>query len=395
MTERKAFERIAFSKRTIEGLKTPAEGRAWIYDKRTQGLAVCVSSTGGKVLYYNGRFDGRAQRIRLGRFPGMSVEQATNASKRLIGRVAAGENVQARKRSGRLALRDVFAAYLGHAQAHNRPKSNEEAERIYTKYLAGWHLRALRTITSEDATELHLRLGKDHGKPQANRVIALGRTLFNHAAKHMTYTGANPCVSVQRFREKARERFMDANELRRFFKSLSDEPDALWRDLFTVALLTGARKSNILAMRFAELRLQEGLWIVPDAKSKTGDAMVIHLPTKAIEILKRRQQAASGEWVFPGSGRTGHIAEPKAVWARIIARAKITDLTIHDLRRTHGSWQAMSGASLPVIGKSLGHRTAAATAIYARLDLSPVARSVEIAANRMLEAGNGDSTDED
>ena len=64
----------------------------------------------------------------------------------------------------------------------------------------------------------------------------------------------------------------------------------------------------------------------------------------------------------------------------------MTDLRIHDLRRTLGSWQAKTGASLAIIGKSLNHKTHQATAIYARLDLDPVRQSVNTATAAMMEA---------
>ena len=65
----------------------------------------------------------------------------------------------------------------------------------------------------------------------------------------------------------------------------------------------------------------------------------------------------------------------------------MTDLRIHDLRRTLGSWQAKTGASMAIIGKSLNHKTHQATAIYARLDLDPVRQSVNTATAAMMEAG--------
>ena len=56
------------------------------------------------------------------------------------------------------------------------------------------------------------------------------------------------------------------------------------------------------------------------------------------------------------------------------------------MRRTLGSWQARTGASLAIIGKSLNHKSPQATAIYARLDLDPVRASVEKATKAMLDA---------
>jgi hypothetical protein len=59
---------------------------------------------------------------------------------------------------------------------------------------------------------------------------------------------------------------------------------------------------------------------------------------------------------------------------------------MHDLRRTLGSWEAATGASLPIIGKTLGHTSLSATQVYARLDLDPVRRAVEVATTAMLTA---------
>ena len=66
---------------------------------------------------------------------------------------------------------------------------------------------------------------------------------------------------------------------------------------------------------------------------------------------------------------------------------RLEALRIHDLRRTLGSWQAKTGASLAIIGKSLNHKSQQATAIYARLDLDPVRASVNTATAAMMEAG--------
>lgn len=68
-----------------------------------------------------------------------------------------------------------------------------------------------------------------------------------------------------------------------------------------------------------------------------------------------------------------------------ISNSRINDFVFHDLRRTIGSWQAITGASLPIIGKSLNQKTPRATAIYARLQLDPVRESVEKATEAMLK----------
>jgi len=129
-------------------------------------------------------------------------------------------------------------------------------------------------------------------------------------------------------------------------------------------------------------------WLIPAAKAKSKEPIRVVLSPVALNILQTRKPASTSEWVFPGRGESGHLEEPKKAWKRILKRASITDLRLHDLRRTLGSWQAATGASLPIIGKSLGHSSLQATQIYARLDLDPVRASVNKATDAMLIAGN-------
>jgi integrase len=91
------------------------------------------------------------------------------------------------------------------------------------------------------------------------------------------------------------------------------------------------------------------------------------------------------------TGATGHLASPKKAWARVLKRAGIKDLRIHDLRRSLGSWQARTGASLTIIGKSLHHKSHQSTAVYARLDLDPVRESMERATSAILVAAGAKS----
>lgn len=145
-----------------------------------------------------------------------------------------------------------------------------------------------------------------------------------------------------------------------------------------------------LAMRWDQINLEQGEWYIPNTKNKTPQT--IPLTEEAIVILQRRKQAVTSEYVFPSTGSTGHLMEPKLGWQRILARAEVANLRIHDLRRTLGSWQARTGASLAIIGKSLNHKSPQATAIYVRLDLDPVRASVEKATKAIFNAAGIESS---
>ncbi|MDR0680067.1 MAG: tyrosine-type recombinase/integrase [Puniceicoccales bacterium] len=81
--------------------------------------------------------------------------------------------------------------------------------------------------------------------------------------------------------------------------------------------------------------------------------------------------------------RSGHTEDPKAAWGRILKRAGLENLRIHDLRRTMASYQAIMGSSLAIIGRSLGHKSPQCTAIYARLSNAPVRASMGAAIGRI------------
>ncbi len=145
-------------------------------------------------------------------------------------------------------------------------------------------------------------------------------------------------------------------------------------------------------MRWEDINFDRSEWRI--AETKNGTPQTVTLSPEAIEVLRNRIPAEATIFVFPGIGKQGHLAEPKKGWQRILDRAGISDLRIHDLRRTLGSWQAKQGASLAIIGKSLNHKNQSTTAIYARLDLDPVRDSVNSATSAMLAAaGLKDSAD--
>lgn len=137
-------------------------------------------------------------------------------------------------------------------------------------------------------------------------------------------------------------------------------------------LLLGTRRSELLSARWRDFDFSAGTWKV--ATSKSGKENLLPLPEAAIAILRSLANFQTGEWVFPGAGKSGHLQEPRKAWERIRARAKIEDCTIHDLRRTLGSWLAGQGLSLPMIGRVLGHKSLAQQKFMRDCQCAPDAR---------------------
>jgi integrase len=383
---------IPFTEPKIRALKPPTStdvnARDFYKDTKFPGLQLAVYPTGAKVYYYVRRIDGKPTRVRLGTADQLSVDQARTAAKIRAGKVAAGENPQA-DRAGRLrgkTLQKLFDYWMIYARAHKKPRSIEEDKRNYRLHLSPWANRKLATITKGDVQDLHSKMGTENGIYAANRTLALLRAMFNKA-EDLGYRGANPAARVKMFREAPRDRFLQPGELEAFFKALEAEPD-LFRDFFLTSLLTGARKSNVLAMQWSELLLDEnaGFWRIPETKADMP--VVLPLPAPLVTILTARRKAAQGSpWVFPGHRKGTHLRTPQGAWERIVKRSKLRGLRIHDLRRSLGSWMAGNNVSLTIVGKVLGHKTPQATAIYARLAIDPQRHAMEGATTAMLTAG--------
>ena len=195
-----------------------------------------------------------------------------------------------------------------------------------------------------------------------------------------------PALAIEPFKEVERDRFLDEDEIPRFFEALEAETEQN-RDYFLLSLLTGARKSNVLSMRWVDINFNTGCWRVPGSISKNGIPMIIPITEAPMEILVRRKKSTDSEFVFPGAGVTGHMTSPKGAWKRVVARAGIQDIRPHDLRRSLGSWMVNTGASIAIIGGALGHKDSASTRIYARLATATIKGSMEIASGALMEAG--------
>jgi integrase len=336
-------------------------------------------------------------------------------------------------------LAELWESYL-ELHAKPRKRSWQDDERMYRKYMTGMARKRLSAITRPVVAKWHGQLAKDHGPIQANRCKALLATMYSKAAAAVGYSGSNPCVGVANFAERSRERFLLPVEMKTFFTALAAE-DEIWRDFFLVCLFTGSRRGNVASMRWAEIDLTNATWHVPSEKTKNKRPGVVALSPPVFAILQKRRAQANGcEWVFP-SGRTdSHVIDPRKAWERIVAamrcctacgemaggkpkqcpkcsapvtfkqpkcpecgedaaaptvcrkcQQKLPDpasinLHMHDLRRSLGSWQAALGASLVVIGKSLGHADLKSTQVYSRLQLDPIKESVSKAADAMIEA---------
>jgi integrase len=398
--------RIVFTKAALERLPVPRAGaRATYHDLNEPGLQLRVTANGRKTFCVLKRVrHGSPQRITIGHFPDLKIEQARAQAVAIRNEIALGRNPAQTSRDKRaeMTLGEAFTWYLEHVAVPEGHKTVDATKGNFERYLGdlpstpakkhgrarmkspgavNWERRKLSSITPAHVAELKSSLVRGAGRGAANHALKLLRVIFNAVIKARLFAGENPAAEFGVLRIKARDRFLSKEELPRLFETLARTANTTIRDYILLSILTGARRGNVLAMRWEDIDLGRRVWRIPDTKN--DEPVEVQLCDQAMEVLAWRR-AGKGTWVFPGPGRSGHLESPKRGVKAILDAAGIDNLRIHDLRRTLGSWQAMLGTSLVIIGKSLGHKSLAATQIYARLSAEPVRESVAQAANAMF-----------
>jgi integrase len=418
--------RIHFTKDALEAYE-PGERPYYVWDTDERGLCLLILPSGVRTYYFRFRGGGPSRRLRLGAFPGLSVAKARRKAVSARGKVADGKDPseETRERRAEMRLEELLKVYVAdHLLLNRKPKAAVSAEQLVRDYLADLVGLKLSDVTRKRVAEWHVRVSQV-SKSRANRALEVLSAACSFAIMRelapARWSGVNPCHGVKANREASRSRFLQPAELGRLLEALKPEPVDL-RDFFLALLYTGARRANVQAMKWSDVDIEQGVWRVAAGESKSGDPLAIPLVDEVQTILKRRKgdrdklirraaatlhidatsmtlreaqhrsverrKAVHAEtFVFPGLGASGHLVEPKTAWARVLKRAEIEDLRLHDVRRTVGSWLAGQGANAFVIGRALGHKSLAATAVYARLDLDPVRVAMQTVATAFAKAG--------
>ena len=379
--------RINFTKAAINTLPVPNLGKRNTYlDSKTAGLQLRITANGIVTFsVYRRTKGGGPERITLGRFPDVTIEQARRKAAEINSDIANDLNPGEvkRGRKAELTFSDLFAEYLERHSKLNK-KTWKEDKSKYDTYLAkSLGNKKLSTIDRSSIAAIHSRITREGHPVTANRVKALVSSIFGWAISAGLWQ-TNPALGIRLNKEQSRDRFLQGDELPRFFQSLAEEQNDTMRDYFLLSLLTGARRANVLSMQWKDINLEREEWRIQE--TKTGTPQTVTLSPEALDVLRNRKPSKPAIFVLPGDGKSGHLIEPIKGWKRILDRAGIENLRIHDLRRTLGSWQAKIGSSLAIIGKSLNHKNPNTTAIYARLDLDPVRESVNTATSAMMAA---------
>jgi len=235
--------------------------------------------------------------------------------------------------------------------------------------------RLVKDLSYQDVKDLHRTAKKGGHETHANRAVAVLSRLLSIAEKEgWRPNGSNPCRQLEKPTEKPRSRVLTADEYAALEAALVtlvaagrtektqgdvkvDKLDPQAADLIRFLALSGLRRGEALALRFADVDLERGVMRFEDHKtSEHAGTKVLPLNGHLRTIIQRRTGQKLGAYVFPGRKVSGDpIVGLARMWDRVVEAAGMEDVTPHDLRRTFMSTSMELGYPAAIGDALLGH----------------------------------------
>lgn len=348
--------------RGIAALEAPAKSTL-IFDTAVTGLALRLLPTGKKTFVFDYRDAyGRQRRVALGSPPSWTIGKARLHASRLRLRVDVGEEVTQRRGSNIAVLIDEWLATV---RLTRKPRTVAHYKRLLTRHVVPQFGKVEPKALTRDAIESW------HGTLAARVPVEANRALMAFAA-FMTWAernqlvARNVCRGIKRKPESPRSTYLSATEIEQAYAALDAAPVRNAALALKLSLATGARIGECLALTRAQLDVANKIWIKPAHTVKQARTHIT--PLSDLALATALELAA-----LPAPS----YAACRRAWRRVKRSLNRNDIRIHDLRHSRASALARAGASLPMIGKLLGHSQAQTTQRYAHLTHADLAALVE------------------
>lgn len=354
-----------------------------LYDAQCDGLAIRIQPSGALSWVYWLRTDGKTRRMTLGKFENMSLEDARRAF--LLGR---GRTVRPNpRRTKDLMTFGTLASAFMIAKQGVYTMRTLDCVRIYldTQLLPAFGRKPLNRITTPDVATWFFDYSASRAGG-ANQALGHFTTILNwgKAEAVIPFDLPNPAAPVRVNRRVARGRLLNTDQLRALAAVL-DNPTTQQKeaaDAIRLILLTGCRSGEILRLRWDEVKKDK----LKLARTKTGPHDVI-LSEAAIAAFKKLRPTRRSVFVFPAKiDKARPRTSITGSWNTLRRKAGLPDdIRLHDLRHTYASHAIMSGETLSMTGKLLGHKSIKSTERYAHLDAAFLEKAAD-KVSRKIEA---------
>jgi integrase len=359
---------MKLTQRRIETLACPAGKKdVLVFDDEQRGLGVRVSAGGGRSFLAQYRLAGVKRRVSIGSCAAISLAQAREAARAIMGDTAKGRDPASERKAAKweakrkaadeaLTLAALIEEWQALRLADRRERYAAEAVRA-VRYAFAKHLNAPAAVLDRAAV-VHVldKLAKDGKGAMASRTAAYGRACYHWAVKRGSLT-VNPFIDLPLATVAKRERVLDDDELRSVWQATAGPGS--FNAVVRALVLTGQRREEVAGMTWQEIAPDLSAWTIPGSRAKNGAAHVVPLSPQAQAVLRaaprfeREDDEAEPELVFPGQrGPFNGFSKAKAA---LDAASGVKGWRLHDLRRTMATGLQKLGVRLEVTEAVLNH----------------------------------------
>lgn len=363
---------MALTDLKVKNLK-PRSQRYEVAD--TKGLYIRIAPSGEKTWIFRYVFDGIRNRLTLGSYPGVTIEQAHQKRGEAKAKIQNGINpgVLAKEQKARRKADPTFSDML--AEIWERELQHKKSGLATRKLLEkdavpAWGKRKITDLKRRDIVLLLDKI-RDRAPIVANRVHGALSRLFNFAAERGVIEDS-PCTRIRKTTEKGRSRVLTDDEIRMLWKALDLENAGIAiyrvsRLALKMILLTGQRPGEVVGMRWDEI--DGDFWNIPAERMKGGEPQRVPLCPMAANVIEQAEPySAECEYVFQSSYKPGEPITRQCLtravarhWSEIGFSERFSP---HDLRRTLRTRLAEIGVPDIVAERVLGHKLQGMMAIY-------------------------------
>jgi integrase len=342
----------------------PRASRYAFPDPELRGHFVRVQPSGSKSFVAVARDPyGKQIWANVGTADVLKIEVSREKAREAIRRIKAGQPAFEPPPVKPDTFKAVAENWLKRHVARKQLRSEREIRRVLEKYVyPQWGDRDFISIKRSDISALLDHVEDNHGKRQADLVLAYTRTIANwFASRDDDYV--SPFVrGMRRHDNEARARILDDEELRLIWKQA--EVNGAFGAIVRLLLLTGQRREKVATMKWADIGL-DGTWTIDTAEREKGNAGLLQLPPQALSIITTQPRIGDNPYVFAGRGNGCHdISQSKRPFDRKLP--KMPHWTLHDLRRTARSLMSRAGIRPDIAERVLGHTIEGVEGTYDR-----------------------------
>ncbi|SHE88006.1 Site-specific recombinase XerD [Fodinibius roseus] len=324
-----------------------------------KGLLIRLTKAGNIYFYYSYWFDNKSKRFKIGNYPNLSLSEARDKARKLAYKVNNNIDPQVEKIANKKKSKPKIFDYLvKHFKNQHLPTLRESTQKTYRNRIETEILPAFKGMTIENMTrgviiELLEDIAVDRNQPtHSNRIRAILSSMFSFAVQR-EIAEYNPVKTIKPLgNENQRDRVLNEEELRRLWEHLLKLHEPL-SSVFRILLLLGQRKGETCRMKWENIK--DNVWTIPKEQTKADRKHSVPLTPLAVDIISDLKNESP--YVFESNRNKGQpIKWLHNSFKGATKQAKITDIRIHDLRRTAATYMAESGTDRTILGKVLNHK---------------------------------------